>query len=321
MFTVVSLFSGCGGSSLGYQMAGGKILLAVEWEDNAAATYKINFPNTALYHGDVCQLTNKEIFKITGLKKGELDLLDGSPPCQGFSTSGKREFSDDRNQLFKQYIRILKALEPRTFIMENVSGMIKGKMKLIFKEILLELKECGYDVKASLLNAKNYGVPQSRERIIFLGVRKDIHKAINFPHGKTRITTAKEAIEGAECSTLLEPNEKYISLMNKLKPGENLSKFKKGSFFSYGRLWKDRPSQTLTKSVSYGKVSLWHFNEPRNISIEEAKRLQSFPDDFKLIGSYQDQWARIGNSVPPLLSMALATQLKKEVFNGTSKRN
>ena len=99
-FNVVSLFAGAGGSSTGYVMAGGKVKLAVEWDDNAVATYKANYPNTPIYHGDVCQLSVEEILKTIGLKSSELDILDGSPPCQGFSTAGKRDFCDTRNQLF-----------------------------------------------------------------------------------------------------------------------------------------------------------------------------------------------------------------------------
>src|SRR5580700_7664548 len=100
-FTVVSTFSGCGGSSLGYQMAGGKVLLAVEWDENASATYRLNFPDTPLFSGDIATLSTDEILSRTGLSPGTLDILDGSPPCQGFSTVGSRRMHDDRNQLFR----------------------------------------------------------------------------------------------------------------------------------------------------------------------------------------------------------------------------
>lgn len=171
--TVVSTFAGCGGSSLGYSMAGFRELLAVEWDDNAVQTFKLNFPEVPIYHGDIGKLSVDEVLQLTGLKPGELDVLDGSPPCQGFSTAGKREFGDTRNQLFREYVRLLRGLRPKAFVMENVSGMVKGKMKLIFAEVLRELKASGYAVKARLLNAMYFGVPQSRERMIFIGVRDD----------------------------------------------------------------------------------------------------------------------------------------------------
>lgn len=171
--TVISTFAGGGGSSLGYNMAGFREALAVEWDDNAAQTLRLNFPHVPIYHGDIAKLSVEEALRISGLKPGELDVFDGSPPCQGFSTAGKRDFGDQRNQLFKEYVRLLRGLQPKVFVMENVSGMVKGDMKLLFAEILKELKASGYAVKARLLNAMYFGVPQSRERMIFIGVRND----------------------------------------------------------------------------------------------------------------------------------------------------
>ena len=179
--TVISLFAGCGGSSLGYSMAGYRELLAVEWDDHAVETFKANFPDVPVYHGDIAKLSVEEVFRITGLKPGELDVLDGSSPCQGFSTAGKRKMEDGRNQLFREYIRLLRGLQPKVLVMENVSGMVKGKMKLIFAEILQELKASGYHVSARLMNAMYYGVPQSRQRMIFVGVKEDLWRSIQSP--------------------------------------------------------------------------------------------------------------------------------------------
>src|SRR5699024_2204750 len=137
--TVISTFAGCGGSSLGYSMAGYREPLAVEWEQNAVDTFRLNFPDVPVYHGDIAKLSVDECLSMTGLQPGELDVFDGSPPCQGFSTAGKRQIDDERNQLFREYVRLLKGLKPKVFVMENVSGMVKGKMKLLFAEILREL--------------------------------------------------------------------------------------------------------------------------------------------------------------------------------------
>jgi DNA (cytosine-5)-methyltransferase 1 len=169
--TVVSLFAGCGGSSLGYSMAGYRELLAVEWDDHAVETFKANFPEVPVYHGDIAKLSVDECLRLADIRPGELDVLDGSPPCQGFSTAGKRKMDDGRNQLFREYVRLLRGLQPKVLVMENVSGMVKGKMKLIFVEILQELKASGYHVSARLMNAMYYDVPQSRQRMIFIGVR------------------------------------------------------------------------------------------------------------------------------------------------------
>ena len=172
--TAISLFAGCGGSSLGYKMAGYDVRLAVEWDAGAAAVYRRNFPDTPIYQGDIGDLSVSEALTIAELKPGELDILDGSPPCQGFSIAGKRKFSDSRNQLFREYVRMVEGLQPRAFVMENVSGMIKGKMKLMFAEMTRALKATGYSVSCRLLNAWWYGVPQDRRRLIWIGVRPDL---------------------------------------------------------------------------------------------------------------------------------------------------
>jgi site-specific DNA-cytosine methylase len=172
--TVIDTFSGCGGSSLGLHLAGYDERLAVEWDNKAAATYRSNFPDVPLYHGDIKELSPDRAVELSGVKPGDLDLFTGSPPCQGFSVSGKRELHDDRNQLFREYCRLLDAFKPKAFVMENVKGMISGHMKPIALSIYSELRSCGYEVRGQVLNAKYYGVPQSRERVILVGVRKDL---------------------------------------------------------------------------------------------------------------------------------------------------
>lgn len=190
--TVISTFAGGGGSSLGYSMAGYRELLAVEWDNNAVETFKLNFPDVPVYHGDICNLTVEKCLELAGIEPGELDLLDGSPPCQGFSTAGKRLLDDPRNQLFKEFVRLLRGLKPKVFVMENVSGMVKGKMKLVFAEILRELRASGYKVSARLLNAMYFHVPQSRQRIIFIGVREDLGIKPSHPGAENRAVTLGE---------------------------------------------------------------------------------------------------------------------------------
>jgi len=174
MPTVISTFAGCGGSSLGYKLAGFRELLAVEWDDNAVATFQLNFPDVPVYHGDIAKLIGAECMKLVGVKSGELDVLDGSPPCQGFSTAGKRKFDDPRNSLFKEYARLLKELQPKVFVMENVTGMVKGYMKQAYLVIIKTLRDCGYRAKGEVLNAMYFNVPQSRGRVIIIGVRNDL---------------------------------------------------------------------------------------------------------------------------------------------------
>jgi len=188
----VSTFSGCGGSSLGYRMAGFKVVWASEFIPAAAEVYRANHPTTILDTRDIRKVEAQDILAASGLKVGELDLLDGSPPCASFSTAGKREkhwgkakkYSDTVQRvddLFFEYVRLLEGLRPRAFVAENVSGLVKGVAKGYFFEILAKLKACGYRVGCKVLDAQWLGVPQARQRTIFIGVREDLAKEPAFP--------------------------------------------------------------------------------------------------------------------------------------------
>jgi len=197
-FSAVSLFAGCGGSSLGYYMAGGRVLLAVEWDPRAAACYMANFPGTPFHLGDIAELSGGEAMRLAGLwEPGELDILDGSPPCQGFSTAGKRQAGDPRNGLFWEYVRLLGAFRPKAFVMENVSGLVKGRMRPAFREITAALKAAGYEVRCRLVDAKWLGVPQERKRLIWLGARSDLGLVPEHPKPFGRPISVAEALGGA----------------------------------------------------------------------------------------------------------------------------
>jgi DNA (cytosine-5)-methyltransferase 1 len=312
---IVSTFSGCGGSSLGYQLAGGKVLLAVEWDANAVETYRLNFPETDIYHGDIAALSVDEVLQRTNLQPGELGIFDGSPPCQGFSTANKKgaaSFSDPRNQLFREYVRLLDGLQPKCFVMENVSGMVKGRKRLIFAEILRSLKACGYRVKARLLNAQFYNVPQSRQRLIFVGVRNDLNIEPSHPPAQTRPISVREALEGCPVEYVKpERNGKISTIMQKfVGDGESVSDYCGPSYgFNYARASWNRPAPTICKTMA-----IYHPEEPRMLTGREAARLASFPDSFQFVGNWQQITSRIGNSVPPNLMRAIAEHIKQAVI-------
>ena len=321
--TVVSTFAGCGGSSLGYSSAGFHELLAVENDKNAIETFSLNFPDVPVYGGDIAQLSVEEALSLTGQQPGELDVLDGSPPCQGFSTAGRREFGDQRNQLFNEFVRLLRGLQPRTFVMENVRGMVVGKMKLTFAQCLRELKASGYHVSARLLNAKYFGVPQSRERLIFIGVRNDLGMEPSHPAPRSRVIPAGEAIadvvnDPAEVEMLLGAGRKYAAFKGweQLKPGESMSKLSaKGSNFNGIKFHPDKPANTIRKND--GQISMagaMHWAARRRFTVAEFKRLGSFPDEFQFAGDYSDAVARIGNSVPPLFMKAIAEHVRSNLL-------
>jgi DNA (cytosine-5)-methyltransferase 1 len=176
-----------------------------------------------------------------------LDVLDGSPPCQGFSTAGKRIMDDPRNQLFREYVRLLRGLRPKVFVMENVSGMVKGKMKLVFVDILKELKASGYQVSARLLNAMYFHVPQSRQRMIFIGVRDDLGIKPSHPRAEARPVTVGEAIDNCQAVQDAPAWRKFnLDLWNRQRPGDNGIG---GKYFNHVRMDFRKPSPTIPKSA------------------------------------------------------------------------
>jgi DNA (cytosine-5)-methyltransferase 1 len=322
--TVISTFAGCGGSSLGYHMADFRELLAVEWEQNAADTFRLNFPDVPLYHGDIAKLSVEECLRRAGIAPGELDVFDGSPPCQGFSTSGKREMGDQRNQLFREFVRLLTGLRPRAFVMENVSGMVKGDFKLIFAEILRTLKGCGYRVKVRLLNAMFFGVPQARERMIFIGVRDDLGIEPSHPSGWSEPTTPRTAFVDVD-TVDSKPLAPWLLKAAAEMDAGNYSrdhvmrafikhKGTPGSSMSTKLLSWDRPSCTIMKQ-EIGASGIIHPNRARYLSTGELRRIGSFPDAFRFTDR-KNAVERIGNSVPPLLMRSIARHVRTLVARG-----
>ena len=318
--TVISTFAGCGGSSLGYKKAGYKELLAIDFNKNAVETFKLNFPEVPVWERDITKVSADEILKFCKIKKGELDILDGSPPCQGFSTAGKRNVNDSRNILFEQFVRLINDLQPKVFIMENVSGMVKGKMKGMFIEIINQLKSLNYNVKCKLLNAKFYEVPQSRERLFFIGVRKDLNIEPSFPIPSQKIMTVKEAIKNIKLSEIKLPKGEIEINYNNIEVGSDLasyyeSKGLKRKYFNVKKINLNKPLNTIIKLFSDGMSGLLHPEEKRFLTINELKRCSSFPDVFIFTGSFQEQWARIGNAVMPNQMYYIAKHIKETVFN------
>jgi DNA (cytosine-5)-methyltransferase 1 len=317
--TVVSLFAGCGGSSLGYSIAGYRELLAVDWNENAIQTFKLNFPGIPVFHGDVAQLSDKQALKLAGLKPGELDVLDGSPPCQGFTKVHKRKLVDTRNQLYKEYVRLLQAFQPRAFVMENVSSMVDGAMQSTFVEILKELKSCGYQVSVRVLNTKYYSVPQSRKRVIFIGLRNGIPchpEPIQHSTGFIqRPFTVRDAIETVVNHKL---EAKPIQPAYAKRWSETRRGYDHHERFSLHRLCWNKPASTILSTVYESCTGMFHPDTCRMLSIGELQRIASYSDAFQFIGSYKEAHARIGNSVPPLFMKAIAQHVHKLLKSSVS---
>lgn len=345
LFDVVSLFAGGGGSSTGYRLAGGNVLAINEFIEAAQKVYAKNYPNTYIFKQDIRDLNGKMILDQIGKKVGELDILDGSPPCASFSTAGLREkawgkekkYSDKVQRvddLFYEYARIVKEIQPKVFVAENVKGLTLGsasnllgssQMSMFENEnendtIYNTLVNCGYKVRFKVLNAANYGVPQARERVIFIGVRNDIDKIITYPKPFDYIVSAYQAtkdiintqqdINDASFNTTTQAYH-YLKMM---KQGQSMSDYHpNGSGFGMTRIYKDKPCPTILQRQG-NKSSLCHWEEDRELSVPELIRLMSFPDDYYLGEKYTQKTERLGRAVPPLLMKAIAEHIYKTIL-------
>jgi DNA (cytosine-5)-methyltransferase 1 len=211
--------------------------------------------------------------------------------------------------------------------MENVPGLVKGHMKPVFVEILNALRACGYQVSARVLNAAYYGVPQARERVIFIGFRDDLQISPSHPDPQTRPVSFLQATKGlSDLGPILKPTGDALQIARALKAGENGSHLhtrygRPGHHFSLIRLAWEKPSPTVCKTVRAGQCGLLHPEEERFLSMNELKRVCSFPDEFRLEGPFEAQWARLGNAVPPLLMKAIARHIVAKIALGELSRH
>lgn len=332
---VASTFSGAGGSCTGYRMAGFKVVWANEFVPAAQASYKANAAaDCYLDCRDIKSVQVADIFKATGLKEGELDLFDGSPPCQAFSTAGKREKGWGKEKsyehgakqcnetLFSEYIRLLRGLMPKTFVAENVSGLVKGTAKGYFLEILRDLKASGYRVTCKVLDAQWLGVPQQRQRTIFVGVRNDlgidpVHpKPLAYRYsvrdalpwiGKVVHDTSGQFSAG-ECTDA--PCPAVMAQRNNYKVESDIQ-CQSGAFpKKYSSANNPAPAVMAGRTVEMKSAT-----ERRKFTIDELKRICAFPDDFILKGTYAQQWERLGNSVPPVMMFHIAREIRDKVLS------
>lgn len=359
---LVSTFSGVGGSCLGFKMAGFETLWASEFISAARETYQKNFPGIPVDDRDIRKVQPEEILKAIGVAKGDVDVLEGSPPCASFSMAGKREalwgqekkYSQTTQRvddLFFEFVRILRGIHPRVFVAENVKGLTVGKAKGYFLEIKDELERSGYDVGAKVVDAQWLGVPQRRQRLIFLGVRRDLGVAPKYPKPFPYVYTLRDALPGLSSlkltqhfgeTTYIQRNDVvptidtkgmsakdfyHLTARDEMGPSfegyaieKEYSRLAKGEaserYLNMIRANEKEPSPTITAEggSSPGTASVVHPSERRKFSIRELKRICSFPDDFELTGSYPRQWESCGRAVPPLMMRAIATTIRDEVF-------
>ena len=346
--TFIDLFCGCGGLSYGLEMAGHHCLLGVDMEPSAIDSFKRNHPQAEAWNGDIKKLDARTLKKLIGTNS--VDMVVGGPPCQGFSTVGKGEVADDRNQLFREFVRVVKLTSPKVVLFENVTGLVAKKNAPVLKQIFSLFEKLGYTMEARVLSAEEYGVPEVRRRTIIMGVKGrecQFPKPTHGTRGTKKVVTVREAfktlkaLDGkvynhdpkkAEVKKLADRERlKFIPagsgiryredekqyLPKKLWFDVNWNELREGRFRQtrLQRLPWDKPSPTILTA----RTSYYHPQEPRFLTPREAAACQGFPNDFIFEGSQTAQFRQIGNAVPPLLGKALGVEIKKLNFSKVSK--
>lgn len=331
MLKVIDIFSGCGGLSLGFEQTGQfEVVCAVDIWDTALKTLKLNHPNTKTICRPIQELTDEEILAIKN-QFGEIEVIVGGPPCQGFSLAGKRSELDPRNQLWQEFVRFIKIVEPNWFVFENVFGLLSmkdEKGQKISDLIINSFKEIGYFVEINNISAKNFNVPQDRKRIVIIGSRqkislklkpttKDKYKTVRDAIGDLQSLNSGEASKSDKLHFAMKHNPRHIDWLQPVPEGDTAHNYKeitgmkvRGYSTTYKRIWWDRPSPAITTCFSsISSQNNVHPTDTRALSIREAMRLQTFPDSFVFSGSHKDIRVQIGNAVPPELGRQIAIQI------------
>jgi DNA (cytosine-5)-methyltransferase 1 len=333
--TAIDLFAGCGGLSQGLRKAGFEILGAIENDEKAAATYKLNHPKVELWIHDICEVRISSVTRRLGLRKGDLDLLAGCPPCQGFSTmrtlNGNRLIRDKRNDLVSEFLRFVEALRPRAVMMENVPGLARDRR---FKDFCERLREMGYKGEHRILNAAKFGVPQRRKRLIYLAGR---NRKLTFAAPKTNFKSVREAIgwlppagrSGDPAHDIHEQRSTKVRNLIKRIPKDGggrtdlprrgqLQCHKSCDGFKdvYGRMSWNELAPTITSGFfNPSKGRFLHPSKDRAVTVREAALLQGFPKRYKFNASYGKVALAlmIGNALPPPFIAAHARLIAKDL--------
>ena len=302
---VVSLFSGAGGLDLGFIMAGHKIIWVNDCYSDAVETYRQNI-------GD--HIVCSDIADVASSEVPECDIVIGGFPCQGFSVANvKRNAEDKRNELYRQLVRVIRDKKPKFFVAENVKGILSLEKGKIFAMILNDFSDLGYNVDYRVLNAADFGVPQIRQRVIIVGVRKDLKFEYKFPMPTHNANGTNHLLKWVSVKKALSdiPNPDIVNTM----ANHDYSKYKLNfnGYLGHRILNPDRPAPTVTArgDDKGGVVILPHPNAKRRMSCRELATIQSFPLDYIFVGTRSSVYRQIGNAVPPLLGCALAAMFNE----------
>ena len=335
-YKIVDLFSGAGGFQIGFEREGFETVLSTDFDADCEKVHKLNRPSIPFLRMDIHDLDAQLLDQYIGADTN-IDVLVGGPTCQGFSTIGKRISSDPnkrnefdpRNTLFREYIRILNYLKPKFFLMENVQGLLTRDKGRIFKEIKATFKKTGYEFNYVILNAADYGVPQIRNRVFFygnrVGVKMEPPQSICDGSEEKPYNTVLQAIgdlanmsDNAEFNHVaLKHGEKNIKRYSLIPEGGRLPEdqlppelYRKNFGNTFKRLHRNKPSLTMVPGHNAFPIHPWL---DRSLTVREAARIQTFPDDYIFVGPRQKQCMQVGNAVPPVMAQCWAHYLKGEL--------
>ncbi len=353
----IDLFAGCGGLSKGFLDAGFDILVGVDNDQDALNTFELNHKGAIGLNADLSdKKTFEEIKRLSGGKT--IDCIIAGPPCQGFSLTGPRNFDDKRNKLYLAVLEVVKEYMPKAFVIENVPGMATLYEGQIKDEILKRFRKMGYNTECKILCAADYGVPQMRKRLVFMGIRKDIGVP-RFPDpklDKEHYITCREAIDDlprneegylgqmedaytnpprtdyqkkmrGNCNVLhnhVATNHKDFvkEVISQVPEGGNYKNLPKGVGDSrtFHMAWTRLDGHAPARTVDTGHRNLFHYEYNRVPTVRESARIQSFPDDFVFTGTRTKQDRQVGNAVPPLLGQALGEEIIKIIQRGNNEQ-
>lgn len=326
MPTFIEVCAGAGGLSKGLINTGFTPLLLNDNDKNCCETLKLNHPNIPVICGDMVELDLTEYI-------GSVDLLTGGVPCQSFSVAGKRKgLKDPRGQLILTFANMVDLLKPKVFMIENVKGLKFHNSGKTLNSILELLKRKNYKVTYRILNSLNYGVPQKRERIFIVGVLREVYnKKFKYPKPSDKIKTLRSVLKNVPDSPCAKYSERKKELFKMIPQGgcwvnlpEDLQRDYLGNSFESGggkrgilrRMSMNEPCLTLLCSPSQKQTERCHPLEERPFSIRESARIQTFPDDYKFVGSVASQYKQIGNAVP----VKLAEKIGKKIIDYLEKK-
>ncbi len=338
---IIDLFCGCGGLSLGFEMAGFETKIAIDMWKDAVNTYNHNNKNNVAVCEDIHNWDESFLQRLKD--EGDIVGIIGGPPCQGYSTVGTRDINDPRNHLYKEYCRIVETISPDFFVIENVKGLTTLAGGAFKDDIINRFTELGYNVNYKILNAADYGVPQNRYRVFFVGMKKD---GFCFPKEFDYKVTTEEAIGDlpplssdekittyttipyteyqkkirGKATTLLNHegtnhSKQTIEIISMIKDGGKIKDLPREywDIRKYNKAFERMYSKGQSNTVDTGHRNYFHYSQPRIPSVRENARLQSFPDDFEFLGSKTSQYKQVGNAVPPLLAYIVAKSIKENL--------